>query len=142
MKLFVISILWRMNASKHGFYAGVKLGDKHENAMRDMLLTSNPGETWRYGCIFSYLIYNGNPLVGGIFSPPKRWNSGNQGSSYRFILGYFAFDIDVSSHPPPLKLQRCQLQLDGTWPFAIMELRDIPWVKEEIVLFRTHSEPI
>jgi hypothetical protein len=63
MKLFCMSILWRMGVSADPFYNFVELGSEEET-LRQMLLSDEPGEEWQYGCMIALLRYRGRPLVG------------------------------------------------------------------------------
>ena len=67
LKLFLISIIWRMSVSKHPLYSGVELGEKHEKLMAYMLLTANPLEAWRYGAALAYLHWGGKPFAKEFF---------------------------------------------------------------------------
>ena len=60
MKLFTLSILWRMSLSSHQFYGNVQLGEKHERRIRSMLLNNDPQEAWRYGCSIGFLFTAAN----------------------------------------------------------------------------------
>jgi hypothetical protein len=51
-KLFLLSILWRTHASKHPRFQ-MRLGDKHSNRLREMLLASDPGPSTEYGCVLA-----------------------------------------------------------------------------------------
>ncbi|MEZ5415692.1 MAG: hypothetical protein R3F03_15400 [Opitutaceae bacterium] len=51
-KLFLISILWRIHASKHPRF-NVKLGEAHQERIREMLLEAEPGEPEEYGCVIA-----------------------------------------------------------------------------------------
>ena len=132
MKLFTTSILFRMSLSKHGFYAGVNLGDKHEANIRNMLLAANPGEVWQYGCILGFLFHGGKPIPGGgAFSQPHHYRFKGR-LLYRFVLSNFVVFIDASSHPNTSDKNKMYLQLDGTWPVPVTEARAIPFIKHEI----------
>lgn len=89
VKLFQMSILWRMGVSKHPFYAMVDLG-KHEEILRCMLKEEDPGEHWRYGCIATILNHGGEPLLG--ISPnhfkPKSLDADASATPLRGCIGY------------------------------------------------------
>jgi hypothetical protein len=50
MKLFLLSILWRTQVSKNPRF-NPRLGDKHEQRLREMLLNCDPGCFEEYGCV-------------------------------------------------------------------------------------------
>ena len=130
MKLFTTSILWRMSVSAHNFYGHVQLGDKHEKRIREMLLTSNPREPWRYGVGLSYLNYGTIPFP-QVFSQPERYEYLRR-TGYRFILAGFAIFADVASHAPVHKDQLAiSLQANGNWSIPALQALSIPFIKEE-----------
>ena len=47
-KLFEMSLLWRAGVSNHKMFSAVKLGP-HEEIIRNMLLSLNPGRYYEYG---------------------------------------------------------------------------------------------
>jgi hypothetical protein len=112
LKLFQISLLWRMGVSKLPFYSHVELG-KHQEILRRMLEAEDPGESWQYGCLASLLNHAGEPLR-GIFSQPlggKRFGH----HSYGYTIAGMYWVQFATSHPPEEELLKAVLQSDGTW---------------------------
>jgi hypothetical protein len=138
MKLFTVSILWRMSLSSHDFYHKVSLGDKHENRMRKMLIDKNPMEPWRYGCSIGFLMYGDKPL-GGVISQPQRHSVGDIRHLYRFMLAGFALFYRVASHRP-VDHDQGYLQESGVWRVPVVQALSIPFVKGELVRFRQHHK--
>ncbi len=50
LKLFQLSLLWRVGVATHSDFSGVTLGE-HEAVLRKMLLAEEPGRAEEYGCI-------------------------------------------------------------------------------------------
>ena len=49
VRLFFLSLIWRMSvASEHAMWKNVDLGP-HEEPIRQMVHSENPGEPWKYG---------------------------------------------------------------------------------------------
>jgi hypothetical protein len=67
-KLFQLSILWRMSVSQIQMFNNVNIGTDIEEKLRIMLLSSNPGESYEFGCII-LLVKNSSKLPKIIFSP-------------------------------------------------------------------------
>ena len=133
MKLFQMSILWRMGVSSHPFYGHVSLG-KHAEILRTMLLAENPGEPSLYGCIATLLEHAGKPIL-GVFSQPLRRNKfGHNVYSYT-IAGMHWYQY-VTSHRPHQKIQQILLQPSGTWVLFRGEIEGIPELKSQVELFR------
>lgn len=53
LKLFCLSYLWRASITNRPEFAGISLGPKHEENIRQLLLTDNPGGINNYTTIFS-----------------------------------------------------------------------------------------
>jgi hypothetical protein len=133
LKLFQMSILWRMGVSSHPFYAHVNL-DKHAEILRTMLLSEDPGEPWQYGSMTALLEYAGEPIL-GVFSQPLRTKKfGRHVYSYT-IAGMHWYQY-VTSHQPEQEIQQILLQPSGTWVLFRGELEGIPELKAQVELFR------
>lgn len=52
-KLYLLSLLWRSHAARDPLFRFVNLGEKHDRRLREMLLSTDPGEPWEYGCFIS-----------------------------------------------------------------------------------------
>ncbi len=138
MKLFTTSILWRMSLSAHQFYAGVELGERHEERIRKMLLNKNPMEDWRYGCAIGFLLYGGKPM-GGIFSQPQAFVPAERRHGYRFMMAGMVWFFFVNSHALHDENAIGFLQPAGTWIVPTMEAFQIPFIRQEVDAYRKHS---
>jgi hypothetical protein len=52
-KLFQLSLIWRMGISKRKEFINAKLGAKHEELLRKMIIEGRPGEPYEYPCIMA-----------------------------------------------------------------------------------------
>lgn len=138
MKLFTLSILWRMSLSTHDLYHKVSLSEKHENRIRQMLMDKNPMEPWRYGCTITFLMYGDKPL-GGVISQPQRHSLAEIRHLYRFMLAGFAWFYHVTSHRP-IDYDQGYLRESGVWPVLVEQALSIQFVKGEIERFRKHHK--
>jgi hypothetical protein len=68
-KLFQLSILWRASIAKSPMFSQVSLGP-HEDIIREMLQTENPGTRYDYGCAMSIVLYP--KMIDGIIESPKK----------------------------------------------------------------------
>ena len=66
LKLFLLSLLWRMGVSRLHFFREVELGP-HESRLREMLLKNDPGEPDEYACQMCLIEADGRltPSFGG-----------------------------------------------------------------------------
>jgi hypothetical protein len=137
LKLFQMSLLWRMGISNHPYYAHVNLG-KHGEILRRMLLDENPGEPWRYGCIATLLSHVDEPML-GIFSQPERIKLLGH-SCYRLVLAGMHWYIFVSSHKPRSIVDSLFLLPSGTWTLFRGEIFDFPYLRAQVMELRRQSK--
>ncbi len=97
-KLFLLSVIWRASISKLEFFSQVSLGP-HENKIRDMILSGDPGPSDMYGVIPFAIIDDGKIQSDLIMQPNRTKLNGHVG--YRFIFGGFMWAYYVSGHLPP-----------------------------------------
>ncbi len=129
MKLFQMSILWRMGVSSVPFYCNVDLGD-HAETLRKMLRSEDPGSPWQYGCIATLLEHREAP-VGGIFSQPQRTRRfGRYCYSYA-ISGMHCYHF-VTRHAPDDGIQKVVLRREGTWVLFRGEITENSGLRIEV----------
>lgn len=87
-KLFQLSILWRASISTRELFQYVNLG-KHEEIIREMLLSEESGKEEKYGCIIKIMYFNSM-----ILSPNKSKINGH--IFYKFSFGAsFVFQVTL-----------------------------------------------
>jgi hypothetical protein len=109
-KLFQLSVLWRAGISKLPFFSKVELGI-HSEALRRMLLASDPGTHERYGCIMIGIEHQGKAFTDVLLEPKKTRFDGHSG--YRFVFGGFMWAMLASSHDLRAPLRDCTLSPEG-----------------------------
>lgn len=130
MKLFHMSILWRMAMSTDPFYGHVKMAADESETLRRMLLGGDPGEPWNYGCLVTLLRYRGKPLV-GIFSQPRAIPI-RRDHCFRLVLAgmqWFMFDSSAAPKDAPIETF---LSRQGTWALMQGEAEDYDYLRDEI----------
>jgi len=101
-KLFQLSILWRAGVSRHKMFSQVKLGSKHEERIRCMLVEENPGRFLDYGC-FITMFPNAQKTDKIIWSPVELRLDGHNG--YKLMTGNLMWYFFVTSHMPNITTQ-------------------------------------
>jgi hypothetical protein len=96
MKLFQLSILWRASISSLEIFGDVKLGP-HEEILRTMLKTENPGKYYEYGCLQFAVIMDDNKLADGLIMPPAFFRI-DAFRTCRFTFGGLIWVYLLSSH--------------------------------------------
>lgn len=136
MKLFFLSILWRMGIAEHPFYGNVQLG-RHEKHLRRMLLKKEPMESWRYGFQVGYLQF-GDKTLDGVFSQPQMSSVRDGLSCVRFIMDGFVYFFHLTNIRPADCETANFLQPSGDWVIPFEQAKNIQFVWDEINLFRRH----
>lgn len=131
MKLFLMSIIWRMGVSNDPFYCAVNLG-ADEPRLRRLLMAEDPGEPWRNGCMVSILTHNGL-LLSDYFSQPAQWDSGNHPDHKFFCMvaaGVMLLFV-VGARTPPVTTRGHYLKRGESWQIRAEEIKGYPplWVE-------------
>jgi hypothetical protein len=130
LKLFHMSVLWRMAVSSHPVYAFVEMAEEEQETLRKMLLVGDPGEVWQYGCLVTLLRYHNKPLL-GIFSQPRSIML-RRDHCFRLVLaGMQWLMFDCSSAPKDAPVQTF-LSHEGTWALFQGEAEDHKYLLREI----------
>jgi hypothetical protein len=133
LKLFQMSILWRMGVSSLPYYCRVELGMDGE-ILRSMLESEEPGDPWRYGCIATLLDHNGKPIR-DLFSQPLKMNRFNH-ECYSYTISGMHWVHFQNTVPPDDDLRRVVLQRDGSWVTFRGEITDSPELRVQLEQYR------
>ncbi len=98
-KIFLLSLLWRASISNKDFFKEVALGP-HEEIIREMILSGNPGRQTDYPCLISTYLNSNNELPSDIVGQPQRIKN-NDGFKYSFLIRGFVYMFFVSKHNIP-----------------------------------------
>lgn len=95
LKLFLLSILWRMSITDRPGFAAVQLGPVHEERIRMMLLDSTPNAPAEYGCRLSSHITESPRLRQAFLAPTTSPSKVFGHTCYRMVLGglFWAFFV-------------------------------------------------
>src|ERR1017187_4523881 len=126
-KLFLMSLLWRLAITSLRFWRVLDLGEHHQERLRAMLLSGNPGEPWQYGCTVIGLLHEGKPFKDLISSPA--WGKVQGHRVYALAVGGFLFSFFVSSHKPDF-VEEAFLQKSGSRLVMRQEFTNIPFLVE------------
>jgi hypothetical protein len=128
VRVFYLSVLWRMSIATHQFWRSVNLGT-HEEKVREMVLNESPGEPYEYGVYCIAPLFDGKLLADFILEPDYRRD--HRGRFYRIILGGFLFMFYVSA--VRLKDMGAQLFIEknGAWIVPVMDAWKIDFLREE-----------
>jgi hypothetical protein len=133
MKLFLLSILWRIGVSQLYFFSGVTLGF-HEQRIRKMLLKDDPGSADQYACQMRLIELKGQ-LVTDYQSQPRQYTHFGR-KCCRFYSTGIRFDFMVSNHrADPESVQRFCVKPESKYVFWIDSLHSHPDLVAELIKF-------
>jgi len=110
-KLFQLSLLWRAGLSRHPFFKKIKLGP-HEERLRGMLISGDPGEPHDYGCVLLGMVMQNHELMDEIIKAPDSLRSHGH-RCFRFLLCGYLWIFVVSKHSSAFPYRDLFLSKDG-----------------------------
>ena len=136
VRLFFLSLIWRMSvASKHAMWKKVNLGP-HEELVRQMVHSKNPGEPWEYGFLCIVPLFNGQPMEDWLLDPD--WVRSEWGRMYRLVVGGCLYLFHISNQRLPEQWNKGLIGKDGSWVIPFKDAREIPFILEEA---KQYSKP-
>jgi hypothetical protein len=128
LKLFLLSILWRVGVAKGDFFRCVTLGP-HAFRLRTMLANEDPGEPDEYGCmIVPFLPEPENDQSQLLFQPFRTRIQGHNGCLVSFRG--FAFCFFISRHALAPGLVSSFLNRNGELMMVRARIRDFQPLRE------------
>ena len=134
LKLFQLSLLWRSSVCSHRFFTKVKLPSKHEERIRKMIITKNPGESWDYGCMMISLIDANQPMDGMIGQPDSLRIDGHR--CYRFLLGGCLWIFVVSKHARNFLHKELFIDKEGKLIIPVLSAKDTKLIRQYAKLLK------
>jgi hypothetical protein len=126
-KLFELSLLWRAGVSKHSFFQRVTLGP-HQERLRQMLISQDPGSSYDYGCVLLRLEISGNKPMDEIIRPPDSIRSHGY-KCFRFLLGGYLWIFVVSKHSQSFPYRELFLSEDGKLTLHVRPAENMGLIK-------------
>lgn len=121
-KLFQLSVLWRAGVSTLPFFSRVQLGP-HEEPIRLMLLSNDPGKPDQYGCLMWETRLQGTAVAPIIQPTPSRVATAK---GYRFTFGGFLWAYVVANHRQSDLLQTIVVNPSGRMIIGRGDLETAP----------------
>lgn len=131
LKLYLLSVLWRMSVARSPAFRAVDLGP-HEGTIGAMLRQGIPGSPTDYGCILTVVTDNGHRVP--VTRPADRDRHDPLTVLYRLLLdGYLlTWSVGRSDASARCHLRDLFLQADGSWQVMARDFREIPFIREAI----------
>jgi len=129
VRLFFLSLIWRMSvASKHDIWRNVNLGP-HQEIIRDMILSENPGSQWEYSFLSIIPLFNGTIVDDWILEPD--WVRTQFGRLYSFIVGGCIYLFHISKQNIEKDAGQWLIHPDGTWAISLKNAEKIKFLRYE-----------
>ncbi len=129
VRLFFLSLIWRMSvASKHEIWRNVDLGP-HQEIIRDMIFSENPGSQWEYSFLSIIPLFNGTIFDDWILEPA--WVRTKFGRLYNFIVGGCIYLFHVSKQHIEKEAGQWLIHPNGTWAISLKDAEKIKFLRYE-----------
>jgi hypothetical protein len=129
-KLLQLSLLWRMSVSKSEFFKTVSLGQKHEEKLRQALLSEDPLGPKDYPCALELLTLGGNFYQDWILQP---YFMRGQFRVYRIVITGIRYSFFVGGCAPPAIFVSCSINQKNELLVGMFEIRDEPFLHEAVL---------
>lgn len=129
VRIFYISVLWRMSIASLEFFKNVNLG-QHEEKLRIMILNENPGEPDQYGFLCFAPLFDDNALGDWLLQPD--YVRLQQHRVYRALIGGLLYLYFVSSHNVSDIIKKRFVQKNGDWFITAEKIRDISFLDKTL----------
>jgi hypothetical protein len=132
MKLFLMSILWRMGAAKDPMFSPVKLGP-HLDRIGKMLLASDPGTPTEYGCTAMVIHLEKERILLTRPADSVMYQTQNL-RLYRALIDgvLFAWIVGSPGHMRAFKSPELFLQSDGSWLSYAKDWQGLDFLNSEL----------
>lgn len=124
-KLFALSVLWRAGVSSLQMFEEVQLGP-HQEKLRRMVHSGNPGETYEYPFLLSPIRHKGELQQSMIVQPTTSRIDGHL--AYRFVFGGLVWVFVVTGHRVPAIIENASISKKGRATMLEWELSDMRFI--------------
>jgi hypothetical protein len=129
-KLCLLSILWRASVAKQDLFSHVHLGQKHEQAIRQMLIKDDPGPEELYPFATDVLWLNNYVVRSAVLQPVDRRYGHNR--VYIFGFGGCVWWFLIGSEAEGM-FRTLTIRRDGTLPIMWQNLAKLQIIQDFLV---------
>jgi len=130
IRLFYLSLLWRMSMSSLQFFSEVALGP-HQEPIRKMIIEANPGEPDEYGVLCIAPVFESEHLGVWTIRPDSVKQFGR--TIYRCLIGGLLYCFFVGKGKVPLTISDRFIQKDGSWVILRKRIEEIKYLNDYCV---------
>ena len=131
LRLFFLSLVWRMSISAHPVFAKVSLGP-HGEMIRRMLFEGHPGNPHEYGVLWIAPLFQGQQIGNWTMPPDKVRSKGR--SVYRCLIDGLLYCYFVGKSKLPELLTDRFLQKDGSWVIRREKIENVKFLLDWCVV--------
>jgi hypothetical protein len=130
LKLFFLSLLWRMGITSIPELKGLELG-KHEEILRDMLHREDPGDALAYPCLITAVMVDGKHVPDLITHGGVADMDGSR--VWSFVAAGFVFSFFEFGMTTPVDIQPAFLSRVGTAVLSVQDITKISFLHEQLI---------
>ena len=124
IKLFLLSILWRMSISSLHQFAKVSLLN-NEDVMRKIIFEEKPGRSHEFPIAAIIPLFDGKMNEGWMFFPII--SDRHDGITYYMVIGGILYSISMTQHDR--RFDKWLLYESGHWAMPLIDFYKIPFIK-------------
>lgn len=137
-KFFLLAILWKASIAQNPSFKEVEL-EEHENKLKKMILTDNPGAPLQYACaIFRNLDDNNNRVAELIVTPTYFELEGVP--VLRFVMIGYTFLYFVSENTIPSSFLPVVLDGNGSLVIVDHNIFETNWMKSAVAMLKEQNK--
>lgn len=124
-RLFYLSVLWRMSVATHKNFQNFAM-PKHNEKLRSLILSEDPGNTTEFGCVVSIPLINGLFKIDWFLDPH---NAKMRGDDICFVVfGGILYMFFITFNHNPKVYSEAFIQKNNSWLITIQDARKVPFV--------------
>lgn len=127
-KLFLMSLLWRMGVSSLEMFGLVTLGTRHEERLRQILVTEEPPEKGCYPVLMT-VVTIGDKLIEDFIVPPSLVKADGQ-HFYRCVINGIQYLFAVGSRRLDPEMEERALGEDGVLDLVLLSSEELPYLHD------------
>jgi hypothetical protein len=127
LKLFFMSLLWRLGTTSLRELKGAELGP-HQERVRALLCADDPADFLTFPAMVTAMTFDRRHIPDLIVPPLYSRVEGRR--VWAVVISGFLFHFFVSNRPPPKNVWGGFLQEDGKFPLHLTDIREVAYLQK------------
>lgn len=119
-KLYQLSLIWRASVASGSHFRNIDLGP-HEEPIRIMLTTENPGDEGEYCCAMTDIRYLGKGCEDFSTTPTLDEEAPVNQPAFKIIFGGYIYVFNAGTKPPSNEVFAMAIKRSGSWHIPVGE---------------------